>query len=173
MLIPTLQWTIQSNINCWYVLRPALPEKPILLEIIQNDLCSYSVSDISRVSYFNPHYAITEGFLKLSISLDKKTLYRCLSGQLSRFFIFQVVPGFWSYQKFVLNLLHNIDLACHKSAKSTFSKIALCVLIYVKRGTKLYSLVVWDIYLKGSTGHVTMVTTDGYLYRNKSQFTVS
>ncbi len=37
-----------------------------------------------------------------SISWDEITLYRCLSGQLSRFFIFRVVPGFWSYQKFAL-----------------------------------------------------------------------
>ncbi len=36
---------------------------------------------------------------KLSISWDEITLYRCLSGQLSRFFIFRFVPGFWSYQK--------------------------------------------------------------------------
>ncbi len=34
-------------------LRPALPEKPKLLEIIRNDLCSYSSSDIPRVSYFD------------------------------------------------------------------------------------------------------------------------
>ncbi len=37
-----------------FCLRPALPEKPKLLEIIRNDLCSYSGSDIPRVSYFHP-----------------------------------------------------------------------------------------------------------------------
>ncbi len=35
-------------------LRLALPEKPKLLEIIRNDLCSYSGSDIPMVSYFHP-----------------------------------------------------------------------------------------------------------------------
>ncbi len=35
-------------------LRPALPEKPKLSEIIRNDLCSYFSSDIPRVSYFHP-----------------------------------------------------------------------------------------------------------------------
>ncbi len=72
----------------------ALPEKPKLLEIIRNDLCSYSGLDIPRVSYFHPqNFSDPASFI---------TLYRCLSGQLSRFFIFHVVSEFWSYQKFAL-----------------------------------------------------------------------
>ncbi len=48
------------------------------------------------VIYINPRYAVTEGFSKLSISWDEMILYRCLSGQLSRFSIFCIVHGFWS-----------------------------------------------------------------------------
>ena len=85
------------------ILRPALPEKPTLLEIIRNDLCSYSGSDIPRVSYF--------------ISWDEITLYRCLSGQLSRFSIFCIVHGFWSSGTFALNmgtlLCKNIHTTSH------------------------------------------------------------
>ncbi len=41
---------LESNLR---LLIAALPEKPKLLEIVRNDLCSYSGSDIPRVSYFN------------------------------------------------------------------------------------------------------------------------
>ena len=85
----TLQNCFETDLNTrisivyrlqYIYLRPALPEKQTMLEIIWNDLCSYSVPDIPTV----------------------KWLIRCLSGQLSRIFIFRVVRGFCFYQKFAL-----------------------------------------------------------------------
>ena len=49
----------------------ALPEKPKLLEIIRNDLCSYSGSDIPRVSYFiGVFQANYQDFLFFALSQD-------------------------------------------------------------------------------------------------------
>ena len=63
-------------------LKTSFARKPFLLEIVRNDLCSYSGSDIPR---------------------DEITLYRCLSGQLSRFLnTFALSMKFWSYGKFAL-----------------------------------------------------------------------
>ena len=59
----------QALNNC-LILRPALPEKPKLLEIVRNDLCSYSGSDIPRVSYIGVFQANYQDFLFFALSQD-------------------------------------------------------------------------------------------------------
>ncbi len=63
----------------------------------------------------NPRYAVMEGFSKLSISWDEITLYRCLSGHLSRFSIFCIVHGFWSSGKFALKVHASYDAKITKN----------------------------------------------------------